>query len=104
MTEACSNVLRHAAATDGEYEVEVAIDERKCEIRVTDTGAGFDAGLFGEQAQFTAEGGRGIFLMRALVDDLRFVARPEVGTVVHLEKNLDFDQESVLYRLTSAGA
>ncbi len=104
VTEACSNVLRHAVSTHGEYEVQVSIGPRKCEIRVMDTGAGFDAQLFEEQAHGTAEGGRGIFLMRALVDDLRFVARPEAGTIVLLEKNLDINRGSVLSRLAVASS
>lgn len=103
VTEACSNVLKHAVNTRGDYEVEVVIDERHCTIRVIDAGPTFDNQPLGfEQAKASAEGGRGIFLMRALVDDLKFVNRSEDGTVVHLEKNLEFLTGSVVHRLASA--
>ena len=38
-----------------------------------------------------AVGGRGLLLMRALMDRIHFESRPEQGTVVHLVKKLDFD-------------
>ena len=39
-----------------------------------------------------AESGRGLSLMRALVDNLNFVSEPKVGAVVHMVKRLDYDQ------------
>lgn len=103
VTEACSNVLRHTAGTTDEYEVHVTIDECVCAIRVVDTGAGFDhESLSPDRVAPTAEGGRGIHLMRALVDHIRFVSKPESGTIVHLEKTLDCDEQSLLRRLAMA--
>ncbi|HEX2050481.1 MAG TPA: ATP-binding protein [Actinomycetota bacterium] len=100
VTEACSNVLRHTAGTTDQYEVHVTIDECVCAISVVDTGAGFDhESLSAADAAPTAEGGRGIHLMRALVDDIRFVSKPESGTIVHLEKTLECDERSLLRRL-----
>ena len=102
VTEACSNVLRHTAGTTDEYEVHVTIDECVCAIRVVDTGAGFDhESLAPDGAGPTAEGGRGIHLMRALVDHIHFVSKPESGTIVHLEKTLDCEEQSLLRRLTA---
>jgi hypothetical protein len=40
-----------------------------------------------------------VFLMAALVDDLRFTSKPELGTVVHLEKKLELTEDSVIRRL-----
>jgi len=102
VTEACTNVLDHAVGTGDDYEVEVQVDESTCEIRVIDKGAGFDGGDHGHDTMSgTAESGRGIFLMRAMVDDLSFVSEPEKGTVVHLVKNLDLEEHSLL-RLVAA--
>ena len=42
-------------------------------------------------ASLDAEHGRGVALMRALVDQVRLESRPEVGTVVRLVKTLRFD-------------
>ena len=45
-------------------------------------------------APTTAESGRGIQLMRALVDRVAFESRPEAGMIVHLEKRLEFTPDS----------
>ncbi len=105
VTEACTNVLDHAAGTGDDYEVEVQVDELTCEIRVIDKGSGFDAGGHGHQTSSgTAESGRGIFLMRAMVDDLSFASEPEKGTIVHLVKNLELEDHSLLKLLAAKKA
>lgn len=96
LTEACSNVLLHASGTDDEYEVAVELNERRCEIRVTDTGRGFDHTLLADEIAHSAESGRGIQLMKALVDRVAFVSAPEEGTIVHLVKELSLTEGSVL--------
>ena len=100
VTEACANVIEHSSDSDDDYEVRVAVNEHKCEIRVIDTGRGFDAeSLSSDGADVSAERGRGIQLMRALVDKVRFESKPEAGTVVHLEKRLEFDDGSSFKQL-----
>ncbi len=100
ITEACTNVLDHAREGD-EYAVSAAISGRLCVIEITDTGAGFDAAALGNQnADPSAEAGRGIQLIRALVDRVRFDARVDHGgTVVHLEKWLEWRDGSPIERL-----
>ena len=94
LTEACTNVLRHASGTD-DYEVEVWTDGRRCLLRVRDAGAGFDPDE--ELVQVDgAESGRGIQLMRLLVDGLQFASDRSSGTVVHLAKNLELRSDSPL--------
>ncbi len=46
-----------------------------------------------------SEGGRGVGLMRALVDRIEFISKPEAGTVVHLEKTLHLDDDGPGARL-----
>lgn len=105
LTEACTNVLRHAEGTKDAYDVTVEFNDRCCEIRVIDSGAGFDhVGAGDAEAQGTAEGGRGIHLMRALVDKVQFVSKPLDGTVVHLEKTLELVPSSLLERMAADGA
>ena len=100
VTEACTNVLKHAHGPEDDYEVTVEINDTDCTIRVIDAGAGFDHDAKGrEEALAGAENGRGIHLIRALVDNVRFISRPEEGTVVHLEKRLELTDESILRRL-----
>jgi serine/threonine-protein kinase RsbW len=96
LSEACTNVLLHAGAGD-EYEVRFHLADRRCRIRVVDVGHGFDsAAQRGEGPRPEAERGRGLTLMRALVDRVRFTSRPEDGTVVTLEKELEFADPALL--------
>jgi serine/threonine-protein kinase RsbW len=88
LTEACTNVLDHAR-TDDQYEVVVSVHDDRCVIDVIDNGDGFDAAPFGRvDADSAAEGGRGIQLIRALVDNVRFTPVPGHGSAVHFEKSL----------------
>jgi serine/threonine-protein kinase RsbW len=100
LTEAVTNVLDHAKDGD-DYEVSAGIDGRVCVIEVIDRGAGFDStGVGCDDAHAEAEDGRGIQLMRALVDKVTFDNVPRVGTVVHLEKKLEWKDDSAIRRLT----
>lgn len=104
LTEACTNVLDHAAMGD-EYQVIAGLDDAKCVIEVIDTGRGFDADRLGHvEADPSAEEGRGIQLIRSLVDRVHFRSRPESGMIVHLEKELQFVDGSPLQRLVDRGA
>src|SRR3954470_20914707 len=99
LTEACTNVLDHAADGD-EYEVVAGLDDNACVIEVIDTGRGFDADRLGHaDASPSAEEGRGIQLIRALVDRVHFRSRAETGMIVHLEKELAFRDGSPLQLL-----
>ena len=75
-----------------------------CHIRVVDRGWGFDfASLEEASADLSAERGRGIKLMHALVDRVKFVSKPEAGTIVHLEKHIEFAEGSLLSKAISLG-
>src|SRR4051794_22385187 len=100
VTEACANVIEHSSDQDDDYEVRVAVNDARCEIRVIDAGRGFDADTLSVAgADVSAERGRGIQLMRALVDKVLFESKPEAGTVVHLVKTLEFDEGSSFKKL-----
>lgn len=101
LTEACTNVLKHAFDSREEYRVEIKLDNTKCSIAVIDEGRGFDHSALakGEEAAMSAEGGRGIQLMRALVDNVNFTSAPEQGTMVHLVKTLALQEDSMLLNL-----
>jgi serine/threonine-protein kinase RsbW len=102
LTEACTNVLDHADDSD-EYELSAGIDGQVCVIEVVDCGAGFDGSAAGlTDAETSAECGRGIQLMRALVDRVTFSNRPAAGTVVHLEKELEWDDGAAVKKLDAA--
>ena len=104
LSEACTNVLKHSGPGD-EYDVKLDLNDQKAVIRVIDTGHGFDSdSLMDTQSDLSAERGRGIELMRALVDTLKFTSVPETGTIVHLEKELAFSAGSFVRRLAERGA
>ncbi|MCK9898448.1 ATP-binding protein [Frankia sp. AgB32] len=111
LTEASANVLLHAQDGD-EYEVSVGVDNEVAVIEVSDHGGGFGAefdpdALIGAASDGTPtegvpEQGRGIFLMRALMDQVQFhrVDGPYRGTRVHLEKTLVWEDSAPGARLS----
>jgi serine/threonine-protein kinase RsbW len=99
LTEAAANVVKHSGADD-QYEVHLVIENNTCEIRVVDSGRGFDSDSLGvNMAGPSEERGRGMALMAALVDSVRFESRPEAGTIVHLVKDLALRPDGPLRRL-----
>lgn len=103
LTEACTNVLKHAARLEEDYEVVISIDGERALFQVCDTGGGFDTKTVSpDPVAVESERGRGIHLMRAVVDQLGFESAPDKGTVVRFKKDLEFVDDSVVRRLTGA--
>ncbi len=99
LSEACSNVLDHAGPGDA-YEVAVAIRAERCELRIIDTGRGFDhVSIRDRRAGHDDERGRGLALMQAVMDHVAFTSEPQRGTLVTLVKQLTFDEDSPGQRL-----
>ena len=104
LTEACTNVLQHSGPGD-EYEIRVHLADEACSIEVCDIGRGFDVDtLTSDDAPGEAERGRGVQLMRLLVDRVQFQSKPQAGSTVHLEKRLAYVDGSLIDRAASAGA
>lgn len=93
LSEACGNVIRHADGTDV-YGVRFTVFTSACEIEVRDLGPGFDRAVVDHDGTVVApddetdEAGRGLALVRALMDDLQF-ARHDRTTTVRLIKRWD---------------
>lgn len=85
LTEACSNVVRHAGDVDS-FSVDVTVGAGSCCIEVADAGRGFDALRRGAASGEPATSGRGIELIDALVDRADIRSSPGRGTVVVLEQ------------------
>lgn len=85
LTEACANVVQHAG--DDVYQVDVQIDDAMCRICVYDQGEGFDPAATPVPLS-PLDGGRGLLLMRALVDRLKFENTDDGRHGVVLEKRL----------------
>jgi serine/threonine-protein kinase RsbW len=85
VTEACANAVRHAVGT-AEYSVRFAVAEDSCEIEIVDVGPGFTPENEGAaQYDLDSESGRGLTLIRALVDDMEF-DRDGQGNRIRLTK------------------
>jgi serine/threonine-protein kinase RsbW len=103
LTEACANVLHHVDR-GAHFEVVVGFDERRAFLDVIDHGPGFDPGEASSAApDLDAEGGRGVQLMRALMDSVRFDSVTGSGTTVHLEKQLRWRPEAPIHQLSPQG-
>lgn len=89
LTEACANVVNHAGQHE-EYQVDIHVDDKLCSISVLDDGQGFDfQSAEDDPAPMHDGGGRGLVLMRALVDRLQFVQSDDGRHRVTLEMQLD---------------
>jgi serine/threonine-protein kinase RsbW len=94
LSEACSNVVQHAGPGE-EYEVRVSARDCRCTIEVVNTGRanGDSARGFAvadEQPPPTAEHGRGLKIIEAVVDNLQLSGNGRQGTTVHFEKTLEW--------------
>lgn len=87
LTEACANVVQHAGERE-EYQVDVAITDDTCHIGVLDDGQGFEFDEGAVPDGSPLEGGRGLVLMKALVDNLQFVRSDDGRHRVELVKRL----------------
>ena len=90
LTEACGNVVDHAVETD-RYEVKISAESRECVIEVTNRGAEVDRRkLVQPLAAPDAERGRGLYIIRAVMDVAEIVAGPAGGVMIRMIKKLVF--------------
>ena len=87
LTEALSNAMLYGNNSDPEksVRVEVAIKLEEVSVRVTDQGVGFDPTMVPDPTlpdNISKSGGRGIFLMKALMDEVQFNERGNSVTLV----------------------
>jgi serine/threonine-protein kinase RsbW len=119
LSEACANVIRHAGPGE-EYQVQVSARNGQCAIEVVNTGSGdgesapdgngADAvrgasgiALSGDPVPATAEHGRGLKIINAVVDNLQLTGNEREGTTVRFDKTLDWLPEAAGRYLFHAG-
>jgi serine/threonine-protein kinase RsbW len=98
ISEACTNAVRHAP-TASRFEVVASVDGGYCVLKVIDRGQGMPSSFGRRRVRRDSESGRGIRIMRALVDDVTFDSRTGEGTVVYLQKRLAWRAEAPMRRL-----
>jgi serine/threonine-protein kinase RsbW len=87
ITEACANVVNHATGAET-FEVSLEVGENRCSIDVRDDGVGFDtAAVSTADPSAGSERGRGLFLIRALAENVRMNSVPRQGSLIHFEKS-----------------
>lgn len=113
LTEACANVIQHAGSGD-EYEVQASARNGLCAIEVVNTGSGNGStGLSRngngdglavprDPVSATAEHGRGLRIINAVVDNLELTGNEREGTTVHFMKTLQWLPGSAGQHLFSA--
>jgi serine/threonine-protein kinase RsbW len=88
LTEACSNSVRHAyGSIDGTVEINYELRDDRLVIEVSDRGRGFVPPSDIEELDF-GEGGLGIAIIRAIVDDLEISEKMGGGSRLRFEKRL----------------
>jgi serine/threonine-protein kinase RsbW len=130
VTEACTNVLKHAGP-GRRYEVVVKVGRNRCVLQVLDNGRGMDPGrlktarrtqlrrppvrpvglpgpLLRRRVAAPApdiaqlpESGRGLAIMQACVDDVSLRSGRGQGTVVQLRKRIELRDDAPLASLGS---
>lgn len=92
--EAGTNAMRHGNENDPEKITlfRFRLEEDKLTISVKDSGSGFDPEEVGDPLSpenFMKPCGRGIFLMRALMDEVEYCVDENTGTEVRMVKYKD---------------
>ncbi|MFZ5518593.1 MAG: ATP-binding protein [Candidatus Zhuqueibacterota bacterium] len=93
--EGCANVVKHAYNKDSQNPIDlvIEIDYKKITIIISDQGKGFDISQISRKnvKEYLAEmrvGGLGIYLMKALMDEVEFESTPGEKTSVKMSKYL----------------
>lgn len=94
-SEACTNIVRHAYEVEDKEEnlirIVCEIDRNELSIEVSDLGKGMSAQKFEEEAcrYEPTEGGLGLSIIKALMDNVEFCHDAEIGTRLTIIKYLE---------------
>ena len=90
VSEACTNIVCHShESPDFTYDVELELEDARISIMVKDEGVGFGIDDYVEPVPGEErEGGLGIFIIRALMDDVEISSELGVGTKIRMAKHL----------------
>ncbi|GAA3860275.1 ATP-binding protein [Streptomyces sedi] len=108
LSEACANAVQHGGGLSEVYRVTASIHGDMCRIEVTDCGPGFahptgsvpsPASPVSGELTGLLPGGRGLLLIEALSDRVRFGNQPgSGGAVVTFDKILKWREDAALLR------
>lgn len=91
--EAVTNIMEHAYGenTDGTIDIEVEADDRRFRVLIRDSGKSFNPGAVGEvdiedHVKKGSKTGLGIFLMRQIMDEVKYSFREGIQNELVLVK------------------
>lgn len=89
--EACANVIQHATAAD-DYQVRATISDQRCSIDIINAGASAFplADATPTDPTITAEHGRGLQIINAIVENLKLNGHKHNATELHFEKPIEW--------------
>lgn len=92
VSEACSNIVRHGK-NNNFYQVVCEIAKDKMVISIEDEAGGYDVTKYKEPVMGDIkEGGLGIFIIKALMDDVDIVSELGAGTSIKMIKKLTSEE------------
>lgn len=93
LDEACMNIIRHAYPNnpDGEIEVVIEAGRGQCVIQLIDFGESYQPGsvpspAIGTPLEETRPGGLGLYLMRKVMDEVRYIPGPTSNCLVMVKR------------------
>jgi len=88
ISEACTNIVLHSHETeDFAYDIEIELDVSGLAVTVKDNGVGFGMEDYIEPVPGETNGsGLGIFIIRALMDEVEINTEPGHGTSIRMIK------------------
>lgn len=97
--EACTNIIKHAYKSnpDGEINISISYSNKKFTVKIKDYGTSFEANSIPEpdlQKYYREKrvGGLGMYLMKTLMDEVKYVSIPGKYNQVLLSKNINAAQ------------
>ena len=93
VTEVVTNAISHGNKNDLHKKVSVTlqINKKQVRVKIEDQGTGFDPEHLANplaDENLLREAGRGVFIVKSLMDEVKFEVVPNSGTTVVLVKNL----------------
>jgi serine/threonine-protein kinase RsbW len=87
VSEACTNVVCHSGGLTQLFEVYCEVGEDRLTVSVIDKGSGYDVSQYKQPCLNTPkEGGLGLFIIKALMDEVDIVSEVGSGTRIRMIK------------------